>query len=69
MLAHLDVRPRRRSLLERLGLRRDLSERLIERGVVPTSGDLVDEITVWVFAEEVARLDEVSPQPVDEHLC
>jgi hypothetical protein len=53
MLAHLSTRARRRPILERLGLRRDLSERLILRGV-PHDGDLIDETAGWVAAEEAA---------------
>ena len=54
MSAHLSPWPRRRPLLERLGLRRDLSERLILRGV-PDDGDLVDETAGRVAEHEAAE--------------
>ena len=56
MIRHLDVRPRRRPWIERVGLRRDLSERLILR-LDPLAGDLVDETAGWVAADEADRVD------------
>lgn len=54
MLGHLSTRPPRRPWLWRLGLRRDLSERLILRGV-PTDGDLVDETAGRVAEQDAER--------------
>lgn len=54
MIRHLNARPRRRPWLERIGLRRDLSERLILRGV-PADGDLVDETAGRMAEHEAAE--------------
>lgn len=52
MNEHLSPHPRRRPWLERIGLRRDLSERLILRGGGKGAGDLVDEIAGAVAKDE-----------------
>lgn len=57
MLAHLSPYPPRRPWLYRLGLRRDLSERLILRGADKGTGDLVDEVAGWVAQEDVEAVD------------
>lgn len=55
MNEHLSPYPRRRPFLERIGLRRDLSEVLILRDTDRGDGDLVDTTAGWVAAEEIDR--------------